>query len=46
MVFTALITAILLFERFRGWKFFRVIFFLPNVLSVAVIGLIFRNAFG
>lgn len=46
VIFTALITAILLFERFRGWKFFRVIFFLPNVLSVAVIGLIFRNAFG
>ncbi len=42
----ALISAILLFEQFKGWKFFRVIFFLPNVLSVAVIGLIFRNAFG
>lgn len=42
----ALIAAILLFEQFKGWKFFRVIFFLPNVLSVAVIGLIFRNAFG
>lgn len=46
VIFVALISAILLFERFRGWKFFRVIFFLPNVLSVAVIGLIFRNAFG
>ena len=46
VIFVALIVAILLFERFRGWKFFRVIFFLPNVLSVAVIGLIFRNAFG
>lgn len=46
VIFTALISAVLLFERFRGWKFFRVIFFLPNVLSVAVIGLIFRNAFG
>ena len=46
VIFVALISAILLFERFRGWKFFRVIFFLPNVLSIAVIGLIFRNAFG
>jgi len=46
VIFVALISAILLFERFKGWKFFRVIFFLPNVLSVAVIGLIFRNAFG
>lgn len=46
VIFTALISAVLLFERIRGWRFFRVIFFLPNVLSVAVIGLIFRNAFG
>ncbi len=46
VIFAALVSSILLFEQFRGWKFFRVIFFLPNVLSVAVIGLIFRNAFG
>ena len=46
VIFVALIVSILLFERFKGWKLFRVIFFLPNVLSVAVIGLIFRNAFG
>jgi len=46
VIFVALVSAILLFEQFRGWKFFRVIFFLPNVLSVAVIGLIFTNAFG
>jgi ABC-type sugar transport system permease subunit len=46
VIFAALICSILLFEQFKGWKFFRVIFFLPNVLSVAVIGLIFRNAFG
>ena len=46
VIFTALVCSILLFEQFKGWKFFRVIFFLPNVLSVAVIGLIFRNAFG
>lgn len=41
-----LLSAILLFERTRGWKFFRLIFFLPNVLSVAVIGLMFKNIFG
>ncbi len=46
VIFSALVCSILLFEQFKGWKFFRVIFFLPNVLSVAVIGLIFRNAFG
>ncbi|BAU31194.1 carbohydrate ABC transporter permease [Microcella alkaliphila] len=46
VIFAALVTSVLLFERVRGWKFFRVIFFLPNVLSVAVIGIMFRNAFG
>jgi len=46
IIFTALIVAVLLFERIRGWKYFRVIFFLPSVLSVAVIGLMFRTAFG
>ncbi len=46
VIFAALICSVLLFERVRGWRFFRVIFFLPNVLSVAVIGIMFRNAFG
>jgi multiple sugar transport system permease protein len=46
VIFVALIVSVLLFERVRGWRFFRLIFFLPNVLSVAVIGIMFRNAFG
>ncbi len=46
VIFVAVIVSVLLFEQTRGWKFFRVIFFLPNVLSVAVIGIMFRNAFG
>jgi ABC-type sugar transport system permease subunit len=46
VIFVAVIVSVLLFEQVRGWKFFRVIFFLPNVLSVAVIGIMFRNAFG
>lgn len=46
VIFAALIVSVLLFERVRGWKYFRVIFFLPNVLSVAVIGIMFRSAFG
>jgi multiple sugar transport system permease protein len=46
VIFAALVVSVLLFERARGWRFFRVIFFLPNVLSVAVIGIMFRNAFG
>jgi ABC-type sugar transport system permease subunit len=46
VIFVGLLSAILLFERTRGWRFFRLIFFLPNVLSVAVIGLMFKNFFG
>ncbi len=46
VIFVALIVSVLLFERVRGWKYFRILFFLPNVLSVAVIGIMFRNAFG
>lgn len=46
VIFIALLVSVLLFERVRGWRYFRVIFFLPNVLSVAVIGILFRTAFG
>jgi ABC-type sugar transport system permease subunit len=46
VIFIALLVSVLLFEQIRGWRFFRVVFFLPNVLSVAVIGIMFRNAFG
>ncbi len=46
VILFGLLSAVLLFEGIRGWKFFRVIFFLPNVLSVAVIGLMFKNFFG
>lgn len=46
VIFIALVVSVLLFERVRGWRYFRVIFFLPNVLSVAVIGIMFRSAFG
>ncbi|MDR1824857.1 MAG: sugar ABC transporter permease [Bifidobacteriaceae bacterium] len=46
VIAVALVTAVLLFEKIRGWRFFRVVFFIPNVLSAAVIGLLFRTVFG
>lgn len=46
VIFTALVVAVLLFERIRGWRFFRIVFFLPSVLSTAVVGIMFRSAFG
>lgn len=46
VIFTALVVSVLLFERIRGWRYFRIIFFLPTVLSTAVVGIMFRSAFG
>lgn len=45
VILAALICSVLLYERIRGWKFFRVLFFVPNVLSTAVIGLMFKTLF-
>lgn len=42
----ALILAVLVNNaRLRGGKFFRVVFFLPSVFSIAVVGLIFSILF-
>src|SRR5262245_50048737 len=46
VIFLALIVSVLLFERVRGWKFFRWVYFIPNVLSGVVIGLTFKQVFG
>lgn len=45
VIFFGTLTAVLLFQEIYGWKFFRIVFFLPSVLSTAVIGLIFRSTF-
>jgi multiple sugar transport system permease protein len=46
VIFVSLIVSVLLFERVRGWRFFRVVYFIPNVLSAVVIGLTFKQVFG
>jgi multiple sugar transport system permease protein len=46
VIFAALVISVLLFERIRGWKTFRILFFVPNVLSAAVIGIMFKSVFG
>lgn len=42
----ALVLAVLLNNKIKGSSFFRVIFFLPSVFSIAVVGLIFSILFG
>ena len=41
----ALFLAIILSKKLKGTGFFRTMFFMPNVVSVAIIGLIFSNMF-
>lgn len=44
-VFFPLIIAVLLFEEVKGWKFFRSAFFFPTVLSIVVLGTLFKTLF-
>jgi ABC-type sugar transport system permease subunit len=44
-LFVALFIAVLLYEKTPGWSIYRALYFLPNILSPIVIGLIFRQAF-
>jgi ABC-type sugar transport system permease subunit len=46
VVFFSVIVSVLLFEKIRGWRLFRLVFFLPNVLSIVVVGVMFKSVFG
>lgn len=39
----ALLLAVLLYERLRGWKVYRLLLFLPYILAVPIIGVVFSN---
>lgn len=45
MVVGALLLAIFLFERIRGWQFYRTTLFLPYLLPITVVGLVFSYIF-
>jgi len=45
MVVVALLLSIFLFERIRGWQFYRTTLFLPYLLPITVVGLIFSYIF-
>ena len=45
MVFVALVLAVFLFERMRGWQFYRTTLFLPYLLPITVVGLVFSYIF-
>jgi ABC-type sugar transport system permease subunit len=43
LVIISLLLAILLYERIRGWRLYRTILFLPYILAVPIIGIVFSN---
>jgi ABC-type sugar transport system permease subunit len=45
MVILAVILAVILYDRPRGWKVYRVLLFLPYVLSIPVVGVVFGYLF-
>lgn len=45
MVIIALVLAVFLFERIRGWQFYRTTLFLPYLLPITVVGLVFSYIF-
>ena len=45
MIVVALVLAVFLFERIRGWELYRTTLFLPYLLPITVVGLIFSYVF-
>jgi len=45
LIIIALLIAVLLFERLAGWKFYRFVLFLPYILAIPVVGIIFLYIF-
>lgn len=44
-LFTGLVFAVLIYEEVFGWKFFRALSFLPQIISAVIIGYLFRILF-
>lgn len=45
VLISSLLCAALIYEEVWGWRFFRVVFFMPSVISMVVIGTLFRQLF-
>ena len=45
IIVLSILFAILLYERIRGWKFYRFSLFLPYILAIPVVGVIFTYIF-
>jgi ABC-type sugar transport system permease subunit len=45
ILFASLVVAVLVYEKVLGWRLFRFLFFIPNVLSPVIIGVLFSTFF-
>lgn len=45
ILIASLLTAVLVYEKVPGWRVFRFLFFIPNVLSPAIVGALFSTFF-
>ena len=45
ILFVSLVVAVLIYERVLGWRVFRFLFFIPNVLSPVIVGVLFSTFF-
>ena len=45
-IFFGLLVAVLLYEEVAGWRFFRAIVYVPQIISAVIIGYLFRIGFG
>ncbi|MGW8249806.1 MAG: carbohydrate ABC transporter permease, partial [Anaerolineales bacterium] len=43
LVIVAILVAVILYERIRGWRFYRSVLFIPYILAVPVVGVVFSN---
>jgi ABC-type sugar transport system permease subunit len=43
MIVISILVAVVLYERIKGWRFYRSILFVPYILAVPVVGVIFSN---
>jgi ABC-type sugar transport system permease subunit len=45
MTAISLVASVLLYERVRGWRAYRVLFFLPFILAIPIVGIVFGYIF-
>ena len=45
MVIWSLLIAVVLYERLKGWKFYRVVLFLPYILAIPIIAVVMKKMF-